>query len=76
MNGPEVTGRKCGWPTQPSRTTKRVTTSRTISQLRSTGLTRMRREPLLFRALLIAAASFVARTSLAPSLSGARIVTR
>ena len=70
------TGRKCGWPTQPSRTTKRVTTSRTISQLRSTGLTLMRREPLLFRALRIAAASFVARTSLAPSLSGARIVRR
>lgn len=53
-----------------------MTTGRAISQLRSTGLTRMRREPLLFRALIIATASFVARANFAPSLSGARIVTR
>src|SRR5215212_6630868 len=45
-------------------------------QPRSAGFTLIRSEPLLFRALLIAAVSFVARTSSAPSLSGARIVRR
>ena len=45
-------------------------------QLKATGFTLIRSGPLLFRALRIAAASFAARTSCAPALSGARSMRR